>query len=297
MPEQAAPTRRAAGALAASLVLAVGISWAGAGPTARFDIRQPDGRPATTARKQGPMVVRFDTQPTTLTFGLPASVLMTTPGGVRYWNGYAETFDKANCEGCCEVIQDRESRYSRMWVAQRSPARIVVRWRAAMNDAKYRIAHTDVPSGSPYGRGDWVDEWYTITPDGTHVRTCTIHTGLAPRAGASWGRKGLHPFECQETIVLGPKGHQPVDDIHVGAVTLIRMDGKARTISWKTYPKNADLFSGANIQVVNLKGRYRPFTIVPPADCEIRPYYGPSTRRSSWPGLAWRGSPAATRRP
>ena len=267
---------------ALSLILAVA---AGGAPAAAAEAAESAfGATVTTdpeiaGRRGATITVRFDSQPTRLTFRPPASVHMVTDGGLRYWNGYAETFDEKNCEGCCEVIQDRECRYARMWIERRSAARVVVRCRGALNDAKYRIAHTDVASGSPYGRGDWVDESYTVYPDGVHVRTVTIHTGLARRAGAFWGRPGKHPFECQETIVLGPKGHQPPDDIELGAVTLIRMDGRSRTIRWKPYPKPTDLFPGANIQLVNVKGRYRPFTIVPAEGVEIRPYYGPAKDR------------------
>lgn len=243
-------------------------------PSARFEaagLTRPERSSGVAVR------VTFDDAPYRMIFALPWRAGLVTENDVQCLNGYAETFDRENCEGCCEICSDAESRYARMWIGHQSPARIVVRTRGALCDKDYRIAHTDVESGSPYGKGDWVDEWYTIYPDGTHVRTVTIYTGLAASAQSHWGRKG-HPFECQETIVMAGD-RPPTDDIDTRALTLIRMDGQSRVVSYRPYPQSGELFEGANIQVVNLRARWRPFTIVPDDDVAISPYYGPAIDR------------------
>jgi hypothetical protein len=102
----------------------------------------------------------------------------------------------------------------------------------------------------------------------------TIYTGLAPAAAAHWV-DGKPPFETQETTIMNGDGRPPTDDIDVNALTVIRMDGKARTISFKPYPPEGALLDGANIQVVNLKTRFRPFTIVPDGDAKIQAFRGP----------------------
>ncbi|MDP6637342.1 MAG: hypothetical protein QGG42_20790 [Phycisphaerae bacterium] len=223
-------------------------------------------------------VVTFDSKPYTMVFKLPWLTGYVTPEGVTCAQGYSETFDKKNCTGCAEICQDRESRYARMWIARQSAARIVVRTRGALCDRDGKIAHSDIDSKSPYGKGDWADEWFRIYPDGTCTRTVTIYTGMAKRAAASWGRKG-HPFECQETIIQGGSGRTPTEDINADALTLIAMNGRTKTVSFKPYPKSGQLLQGANIQIVNLKSRFKPFTIVQDNDVTISPYYGPDIDR------------------
>ena len=250
--------------------------------------RKPtDGRTAA--------VVTFDRKPYTMTFNLPWITGYVTPEGVICAQGYSETFDKKNCTGCAEICQDGDLRYARMWIAHQSPGRIVVRTRGALCDRDGKIAHRDIDSKSPYGKGDWADEQFMIYPDGMCVRTIKIYTGMAPKAEASWGRKG-HPFECQKTTIIGNTGQLPTEDIDVNALTLMSMDGQSKTVSFKPYPKPGEFLKGANIQIVNLKSRFKPFTIVQDDDVIISPYYGPDIDRKhidervfvGWPrGAKW----------
>jgi hypothetical protein len=53
------------------------------------------------------------------------------------------------------------------------------------------------------------------------------------------------------------------------------MDGQSKRISYKPYPHDTSLFEPANIQMVNLKSKYHPFTIVTEGNVEIKPYYMP----------------------
>jgi hypothetical protein len=241
------------------------------------------------------VVVTFDEEPYTMVFRLPWVAGYVTSNGVACLQGYSETFDKKNCTGCAEICQDTKTRYARMWISHQSAGRIVVRTRGALCDRDGKIAHRDVDSKSPYGKGDWADEWFRIYPDGTCTRTVTIYTAMAANAAASWGRKG-HPFECQETIIQNNTGRAPTADIDAGALTLMSMDGRTKTISFKPYPKAGELLKGANIQIVNLKSRFKPFTIVQDNDVTISPYRGPDIDREhidervfvGWPrGAKW----------
>jgi len=226
-------------------------------------------------RSRGRVVtVSFPNKPFKMVFSLPSTAGYLTEEKVMCAQGFSETFDEKNCVGCTEICQDKECRFARMWIERQSDARIIVRTRGALCDKNYKIAHTDIPSGSPYGEGDWADEWFYIYPDGVCTRVIKIYTGLAPRASAFWGREG-HPFECQETIFKAG-GRPPTADIDTKALTLISMDGRWKTISYKPYPPKGELFEGANIQIVNLKSRYKPFTIVQDTDVTIAPYYGPA---------------------
>jgi hypothetical protein len=129
-----------------------------------------------------------------------------------------------------------------------------------------------------------VDEWFYIYPDGVHVRHVKIYTGLASRS-RPFGFDREPPnvvHEFMEAAVLGAKGHTPLDDIEIGALTLIKMigghsehviaGGVSKTIHFKPYPDDFGDFRDAGIMVVNTKSKYRPFTIGLPYGVRIQPY-------------------------
>jgi hypothetical protein len=226
--------------------------------------------------------VHFDLVPTMMRFSMPCYPCMVTENNIHFSNGWTETYDP-KASSSCEILWDKQARYARMWIESQNPARVVVRFRAAIADPDGRIAHNDIPSGSPYGKGDWADEWYYIYPDGTHTRHVRIYTGLAGQSllvtDETFG--GIQPVreippsvvhEFQEDFIFGLRGHMPLDDIEVAPITLIMMDGRSKTISYKPYPKDFGAFLEANIKVVNLKSQYRPFTICLPYGVENEPY-------------------------
>jgi hypothetical protein len=226
--------------------------------------------------------VHFDLVPTMMRFSMPCYPCIVTENNIHYSNGWTETYDP-KASSSCEVLWDKEARYARMWIESQNPARIVVRVRAALADPDGRIAHNDIPSGSPYGKGDWTDEWYYIYPDGTHTRHVRIYTGVAGQSltvtdetfGEIQPIREIPPnvvHEFQEDFIFGLKEHLPADDIEVSPITLIMMDGRSKTVSYKPYPNNFGIFDRANIKVINLKSEYRPFTICIPQGTENEPY-------------------------
>lgn len=239
--------------------------------------------------QQGVVDVQFDLLPTSMRFNAPAYPCLVTENDIQYSNGFAETYDprldpKAR-ETSFEPGFDDFNEYSRMWIESQNEARIVVHVRGAMvSDEGKRIAHSDIPSGSPHGAGDWVDEWYHIYPDGVHTRHVKIYTGLASRS-IPFGSDREPPrviHEFMEAMVLGQKGHQPQEDIENEGITLIKTvgdyseeiiaEGKSKTFSFTPYPSDYGEFSSANILVVNLKSRYKPFTIALPYGIRTQPY-------------------------
>lgn len=235
-------------------------------------------------RKKPSVEVYFDLLPTTMRFHLPSFPCMVTENNIQYTNFWAETYEPRIGGGSFETLMDRDYEYARMWIKSQNDARIIVQVRGALCDRRGNIAHTDIPSGSPYGKGDWVDEWYYIYPDGSHVRHVKIYTGLAFRS-QPFGFEREPPavvHEFMESAVLGAKGHLPTDDIEIGALTLIKMigghsedklpDGASKTIRFKPYPEDFGDFRDANIMVVNLKSRFKPFTIALPYGVRIQPY-------------------------
>jgi hypothetical protein len=236
-------------------------------------------------RKKAAVEVTFDLLPTSMRFHLPSFPCMVTENNIRYSNFWAETYEPRIGGGSFEPLFDRRNRYSRMWIEHQSDARIVVRVRGGLCNTREQIAHTDIPSGSPYGKGDWVDEWFYIYPDGVHVRHVKIYTGLAPMSRPfGFDRdppKVVHEF--MESAVLGEPGHLPTDDIEIDALTLIRLvgghtekllpEGESTTISYKPYPEDFGDFRDASIMLVNLKAKYKPFTIGMPYGARVQPYW------------------------
>ena len=240
-------------------------------------------------REEGTVRVTFDLLPTTMQYNLPTHFFMITENNIKFSNFAAETYDPPHwtatgAAASFEPLQDWENRYVRVWIEQQSNARIVVRARYALNNNKEEIAHLDIPSGSPYGNGDWADEWFYIYPDGTNLRHMKIYTGLAPMA-RPFGFDRTPPkvvYEFVESAVQGQLGHMPTDDIEVGALTLIRLvaghterllaEGKCTTIYYRSYPDDFGDFRDANIMLINLKAKYKPFTIAMPYGVRVQPY-------------------------
>jgi len=170
-----------------------------------------------------------------------------------------------------------------MWIESQNDARIIVRFRGAIADPDGYIAHSNIPSGSPYGEGDWTDEWYYIYPDGMHTRHVRIYTGLAGQSLTVTDElfDGIAPMreippmvvhEFHEEFVFGQDGRLPEDDISSSPLTLIKMDGREKIVSYKPYPKDYGEFADANIKLVNLRSRFRPYTIFMPYGLENEPY-------------------------
>jgi hypothetical protein len=256
----------------------------------RFEAKGPS-QPVRLDRSQldDAITVSFDLLPTSMSFDLPWNYCMVTENGIKVSNFAAETYDPRDFDGTgarasFEAGMDEEGRYVRAWIEHQSDARIVVRIRYALCNDRYDIAHSDIPSGSPYGKGDWADEWFYIYPDSTHTRHMRIYTGLASMSRPfGFNReppKVVHEF--MESVVIGRPGNKPIDDIDINALTLIRLigdhtediypEGLSTRISYKSYPEDFGNFRDANIMFVHLKSKYRPFTIGRPYGTRVQPY-------------------------
>ncbi len=278
--------------------------WAGhdkESETMEFKAVGPSEPVKLEPHKKGAVEVTFDQTPTKMRFNLPAYPCMVTENDIQYSNCYTETYDPRIGGGSFEVHMDRRNTYARMWIESQNDARIIVRCRGALADSHDNIAHTDIPSGSPHGDGDWTDEWYYIYPDATHVRHVRIYTGLAPRS-RPFGFDREPPnvvHEFMESSIFGQPGHVPTDDIETDALTLILMisdnteyripGGKSMKIPYQPYPRGFGEFRDANIVVVNLKSKYHPFTIALPYGVRVQPY--PPEGELPWVFQTWGNPP------
>ena len=174
--------------------------------------------------------------------------------------------------GWYEVMMDKQNRYSHVRVLENNDARVVVHWRYALCDRFYSIARPDEVTEW----GDWTDEYFTIYPDAVAVRHWVYWT-------STFGKMYL---QFQETILKSQPGQRPEDILDVEALTLANMEGQTHTYSWENgippyFPKP----DGANIQLVNMKSKYKPFIIFEPGSRIDKYIWGRSrSGRSHLPG-------------
>lgn len=220
------------------------------------------------------VVVRFDQFGHRFVFWRGTSYIpcWVTDAGGWYTNEFFERRggERSGTTSMVEPMSDKQARYSHVRILESNDARVVVHWRYAPVDLKYTLAYVDKQSGW----GDWVDEYYTIYPDAVGVRKAKLYTS----APGDW-------IEYQESIVINQPGTRPEDNMHYAAVTLANMQGQSHTYSWEhTWPDKFDKPENGNIQVINLKGRTRPFSIVNPEGASVRAYpkYGAKTKFHCW---------------
>jgi hypothetical protein len=220
------------------------------------------------------VVVRFDQFGHRFVFWRGTSYIpcWVTDAGGWYTNEFFERRGgkRSGTTSMVEPMSDKQARYSHVRILESNDARVVVHWRYAPVDLKYNLAYIDKQSGW----GDWVDEYYTIYPDAVGVRAATLYTS----APGDW-------IEYQESIVINQPGTRPEDNLHYEAVSLVNMKGQSYTYSWEhTWPDEFDRPANGNIQVINLKGETRPFSIVDPDGAFVKAYpkYDAKTKFHCW---------------
>jgi hypothetical protein len=166
------------------------------------------------------------------------------------WMGDQSLEDSGTGWGLSEHMADKQCRYSHVRLIENHDARIVVHWRYAVSDIRYTINHTDPDTGW----GDWTDEYYYIYPD-----------AVATRKQIIWTSSNVDGFQWQETIFFSQPGTYPEDNIELEAFTLANMDGQTHTYSWAAgTPDDYDEPENANIQLTNLKAKFKPVIIFEP---------------------------------
>ncbi|HTV67667.1 MAG TPA: LamG-like jellyroll fold domain-containing protein [Rhizobiaceae bacterium] len=175
--------------------------------------------------------------------------------GVWYTNEFNETWGNG-ATGCAEPMSDKHCAYSHVRIIESHDARVVVHWRYALVDVLDVRPRKDPVSGWT----DFSDEVYTIYPDGTAIRSITLHSTQPMEA---------HEFQ-ESIVVLGP-GQRPEDVLDIEPVTLANMKGETKTYSWADgRPRRLPEPAQANIAMINTKAAQRPFIIVPDGPCLTR---------------------------
>ncbi|MDR2859931.1 MAG: LamG domain-containing protein [Mediterranea sp.] len=174
-------------------------------------------------------------------------------------------------EGCYEAMGDKQCRYSHVRIIESTPARCVVHWRYALTGINNNIVNEDES-----GWGDWMDEYWTIYPDGVGIRKQLLHTpdgiemaeikdgfGIRKQWTDAAYYKKRHSF--QETIILNQPGTKPQDNLEMEAIRFADMEGHTASYSWENgVPATFGQPQFQPIQLVNIKAKYKPFSIFRP---------------------------------
>ncbi len=249
------------------------------------------------------VVVRFDETPNRLVFWRGTSYIpaWVTENGIWYTNEFFETQSGA-MPTSAEPMADKQARFSHARILESNEARVVVLWRYAPVALNYDLVHVDQLTGW----GDWVEETYTVYPDGTCVRKIRVWSSN-PKVDPNLGLDLGNFRQFHEAIIINPPGTRPEDNIKPEALTVANMKGETETYSWakeapgfpadydeatlKVLHRISDLATaehkwltkprGGNILRVNLKAVYSPYVVVDPREAAIDCYAGEIIRERS----------------
>jgi len=227
------------------------------------------------------VVMRFDESDSEFIFWRGTNYIPNFVTGDGIW--FNNAFDEGwNEHGSCEPMSDKRTTYSYVKIVENTDARVVVLWRYGLVDNWEVFAFRDPETGW----GDWVEETYYIYPDMTGIRDNTLYSN-APRAQHEW----------QESIMVMGPGQRPDDVLEFGALSLANMDGEHHTYSWEHeipphFPPDP---SHANIQMINTKSKYRPFSVVRPEDKPKIDVYSGEIRRDVCVFPWWNHWPVANK--
>ncbi|OEO32886.1 hypothetical protein VW23_009315 [Devosia insulae DS-56] len=203
------------------------------------------------------VLVRFDREDYRVVFWRGTNYIpcWVSGDGIWYTNEFNETWGNG-ATGCAEPMSDKHCAYSHVRIIESHEARVVVHWRYALVDVLGVRPRQDPVSGWT----DFTDEVYTIYPDGSAIRSITLHS-----------TQPMESHEFQESIVVMGPGQRPEDVLELAPVTLANMAGEAHTYSWVNgRPRQLPEPPRANIALINTRSAQRPYMIVSDAPCLTR---------------------------
>ncbi|MHC4623318.1 MAG: Calx-beta domain-containing protein, partial [Planctomycetota bacterium] len=155
-----------------------------------------------------------------------------------------------------EPMSDWECRYAHVRIISTNAARAIVQWRYAPCHLDYQCNNT---VDDPWG--DWVNEYYTIYPDGMSVRSVTAWS----RDTGGADMESPH-IEFHEAMPITNPGTVPEDNIHWNAVSATDYSGSS--YDWVAQDVDGGAMTNLNeitnrpIMVVRMKGSTVPLTVV-----------------------------------
>ncbi len=191
------------------------------------------------------IVVKFDTQPTSVVFWRGPSY---GPGWVtekNYWMA-DQSVETDNAISYSEHMSDKQGRYTHVRLIENTDARVAVHWRYSVCDVTYNFDQAFGPAGI------WDDEYFHIYPDGVAIRKVnqkSLSFTERPPTRVSW----------QDVQFFAGPGMTPDDVMNLDAVTLANMKGETAIMDWTDGVPQEQPLPSANIERINFKSDYKVF--------------------------------------
>ena len=201
------------------------------------------------------IVVCFDKSPVKLIFwrGIRYGACWVSENENWMTDQSLETWDDEgdDAAGCYEHMQDPHCRFSHVRIIENTDARAVVHWRYALISARGSTWMPDPKTGWEC----WVDEYYTIYPDGSAVRK------------VSWNKGSTGPvLQYQESLPVTQPGQRAEELLEQDYVRVADYDGHARAVSRDMRQQPADWQKSYTVQQFNFKSANKPFICFEPGN-------------------------------
>lgn len=158
---------------------------------------------------------------------------------------------KNDIEGCFEHMQDRHCRFSHVRMIENNAARAVVHWRYAPVSSH---GSTWLPDPKT-GWACWVDEYYTIYPDGSAVRKVSWNKDTTGRAR-----------QLQESLPVTQPGQANDELFENDYVHVADYDYNIRAVSVDLRRQPSDWKRTYTIQQFNFKSKNKPYICFEPGN-------------------------------
>ncbi len=154
-------------------------------------------------------------------------------------------------EGCFEHMQDRHCRFSHVRMIESHEARAVIHWRYAPVSAHGNTWMPDPKTGWEC----WVDEYYTIYPDGAAIRKVSWNKGSTGRA-----------LQLQESLPVTQPGQSNEELLENHYVTVADYEYNMRDVSVDLRRQPDDWEKFYTVQRFNFKSQNKPFICFEPGN-------------------------------
>jgi len=158
---------------------------------------------------------------------------------------------KNDIEGCFEHMQDRHCRFSHVRIIENNDARAVVHWRYALVSSHGSTWMPDPKTGW----GCWVDEYYTIYPDGSAIRKVSWNKGSTGRA-----------IQYQESLPVTQPGQRSDQLLESDYVQVADYEYNTRGVSVDPSKKPSDWNKHYTIQQFQFKSQNKPYICFEPGN-------------------------------
>ena len=158
---------------------------------------------------------------------------------------------KNDTEGCFEHMQDRHCRFSHVRMIENNEARAVVHWRYAPVSSHGNTWLPDPKTGWEC----WVDEYYTIYPDGSAIRKVSWNKGSTGRA-----------IQYQESLPVTQPGQGNDELLENDYVHVADYDYHTRAVSVNLRKLPPDWQRNYTVQQFNFKSQNKPYICFEPGN-------------------------------